>query len=175
MILIALLGGQGEVCLPLKKNHRRKTVRAAIGKLPSSESEHAPLLHRMRQNLSPSVLARVAQIPKDGGSRRSLSPEHQLKCHQYKVGFNDVYGRMSWDSVAPTLTRCCHNPSKGRFLHPTENRGITLLEAMLLQGFPATYKFLGTGIGKIASMIGELLPPQLAKAQGEHIRGLLGK
>ncbi|WP_223264077.1 DNA cytosine methyltransferase [Paenibacillus sp. IHB B 3084] len=33
------------------------------------------------------------------------------------------------------------NPSKGRFLHPIEDRAITAREAALLQTFPSDYKF----------------------------------
>ena len=49
-----------------------------------------------------------------------------------------------------------------------------MLEALILQGFPKTYKFPeNLGIGKIASMIGEAFPPPMAKAQGEVILKLL--
>ena len=63
---------------------------------------------------------------------------------------------------------------KGRYLHPSENRAINMLEALILQGFPVTYKFPSQlGIGKISSMIGEAFPPPMAKAQGEAIIKLL--
>ena len=48
---------------------------------------------------------------------------------------------MSWRKPAPTITGGCINPSKGRFLHPEEDRSITLREAALLQGFPKSYRF----------------------------------
>lgn len=49
-----------------------------------------------------------------------------------------------------------------------------MLEALILQGFPVTYKFPSQlGIGKISSMIGEAFPPPMAKAQGEAIIKLL--
>lgn len=49
-----------------------------------------------------------------------------------------------------------------------------MLEALILQGFPVTYKFPPQlGIGKISSMIGEAFPPPMAKAQGEEIIKLL--
>lgn len=78
-------------------------------------------------------------IPKDGGSRLDL-PEHlQLPCHRRCDGFKDIYGRMTWDAVAPTLTTGCFNPSRGRFLHPEEDRAITMREAAILQTFPRRY------------------------------------
>ncbi len=160
--------------IPAPTHQTPVTVRDAIYRLPQSDSVTAPILHRIRQQFTSTVLARVKRIPKDGGSRRHLGLDHQLDCHKRHDGYNDVYGRLSWDKVAGTITRSCHNPSKGRFLHPEEDRGLTLYEALLLQGFPPNY-YLPTecGIQKTASLIGEAFPPPFAKAQAEHIRKLL--
>ena len=84
-----------------------------------------------------------------------LGEEHQLDCHAQTDGFKDIYGRMAWDSVAPTITGGCINPSKGRFLHPEEHRAITLREAALLQSFPADYQLsLRRGRYAAAELIG---------------------
>lgn len=165
MILILSRVGVIDVAPP---SGRRMTVRDAIGNLPSPDSNHRRPLHRMRQRLSDLVLERISCIKRN---RSELPAKLVLPCHRrYNGGFRDVYGRMDWDKVSPTITRSSHNPSKGRFVHPEENRGLTLYEALLLQGFPRSYKFpKGIGIGKIASMIGEAVPPPLAKAQALHI------
>lgn len=150
------------------------TVREAIGRISPGLEGIAAELHHMRQNLSPKVLERVRAISKDGGSRNDLKEELQLNCHQNSDGFKDVYGRLSWGKVASTITRFSHNPSKGRYLHPEEDRGLSLFEAMLLQGFPATYKLpTGGGMLKTSSLIGEAFPPPFAKAQAMHISGIL--
>ena len=143
--------------------------------IPSGEKgASARRLAGLRQHFSPVVQARIERIK---NSRTDLPEDMALECHKrYPKGFRDVYGRMSWDEVSPTITRGCGNPSKGRFLHPSENRAINMLEALILQGFPMTYKFPEElGIGKIASMIGEAFPPPMAKAQGEAILKLLPK
>jgi DNA (cytosine-5)-methyltransferase 1 len=82
---------------------------------------------------------------------------------------------MAWDDVSPTITSGCHNPSKGRFLHPCYNRTITLREAALLQGFPRDYKFdIAHGKEAIALMIGNALPPPFVMAHAVTLReGLL--
>ena len=136
------------------------------------EGESARRLVNLRQHFSPIVQARIERIT---GSRSDLLDDMVLECHKrYPKGFRDVYGRMAWDDVSPTITRGCGNPSKGRYLHPSENRAINMLEALILQGFPITYKFPPQlGIGKISSMIGEAFPPPMAKAQGEEIIKLL--
>ena len=119
---------------------KRVTVREALeGLTPPSRTKDA--LHALPENRSQAVRDLIALIPKNGGSRSDLGPKHQLACHLRSDGFKDVYGRMSWDDVSPTITSGCHNPSKGRFLHPARNRTITLREAALLQGFPRDYKF----------------------------------
>lgn len=158
-----------------KKSKAIITVSDAIRNviIPSGEKgASARRLAGLRQHFSPTVQARIERIK---NSRTDLPEDMALECHKrYPKGFRDVYGRMSWDEVSPTITRGCGNPSKGRFIHPSENRAINMLEALILQGFPKTYKFPEElGIGKIASMIGEAFPPPMAKAQGDVIVKLL--
>lgn len=110
------------------------TVRDAFSHLPLINSQDP--LHQSRTNHSKIVRERIAHIPKNGGSRSSL-PEHLvLDCHKRSNGYRDIYGRMAWDLPSPTITSGCTNPSKGRFIHPEENRAITLREAARLQTLP---------------------------------------
>lgn len=176
MIFIAIRS-DNEPTIPEATSKTPVTVRDTISDIAfdAADDSVAALLHGIRQKLSNGVLDRVKRIPKDGGSRKSLGADGQLPCHKKKdAGFNDVYGRLAWSKVAPTITRSCHNPSKGRFLHPEEDRGLSLYEAMLLQGFPKTYRLpTNIGIGKAASLIGEAFPPPFAKAQATHVENLL--
>ncbi|MBX9773604.1 MAG: DNA cytosine methyltransferase, partial [Xanthobacteraceae bacterium] len=103
-----------------------------------------------------------------------LPKRRQLACHKRSDGFRDIYGRMAWDEVAPTITSGCFNPSKGRFLHPERNRAITMREAALLQSFPRSYKFeLSVGKEAIALMIGNALPPEFIRRHALEIRASL--
>jgi DNA (cytosine-5)-methyltransferase 1 len=79
-----------------------------------------------------------------------------------------------WNEVAPTITSGCINPSRGRFLHPTKNRAITLREAALLQGFPESY-FISLEEGKYraAELIGNALPPEFIARHARRIGSLL--
>ncbi|HAX8624415.1 TPA: DNA cytosine methyltransferase, partial [Escherichia coli] len=54
----------------------------------------------------------------------------------------------------------CNNPSKGRFIHPWENHGITLRHAARLQTFPDDYIFWGNATEQ-ARQIGNAVPPML--------------
>jgi DNA (cytosine-5)-methyltransferase 1 len=160
---LVLLGSRfGEVHFALRSTSH-PTVRSAIGRL-SNVGESGDPLHDVSDRRSQRVLKMIAKIPTDGGSRVALPEGMVLKCHRTFGGFRDVYGRMAWDGVAPTITTGCINPSKGRFLHPEHNRSITPREAALLQGFPGTYVFaLTAGKYGAARLIGNAFPPQFAR------------
>jgi len=165
LILSANRLGEAVMAAP---DSRSLTVRDAIQALPQAGISGDLLHDYPSSKRSARIQALIAAIPKNGGSRHSLPPEMRLKCHQNTTGFNDVYGRMHWDEVSPTITSGCTNPSKGRFLHPEENRSITLREAALLQGFPCSYKFDVThGKEAIGLMIGNALPPPFIAAHGK--------
>jgi DNA (cytosine-5)-methyltransferase 1 len=153
-----------------KKSAIKSTVKDAIANLPKAGMSGDPL-HDLPTEYSEKSLKLFSLIPKNGGSRADLPEEYWLECHKrYPNGFRDVYGRMRWDEVSPTITGGCVSASKGRFLHPEENRAITLREAALLQTFPKDYHFsLRRGKGSAALMIGNALPPMFIRQQGEVI------
>lgn len=143
--------------------HEQMTVRDAIEHLAPAGSS-GDELHDVSEKRTPVMLKRIKATPKNGGSRHDLPPELQCACHLRGEGYSDVYGRMSWDSVSPTITSGCSNPSKGRFLHPEEDRAITLREAALLQTFPSNYQFcLDRGKEHVARQIGNAFPPELIR------------
>lgn len=170
--LIYLAGRDGQLeFAPTSK--KRKKVRDAIGGLPPA-GKSGDSLHDLPVKRSDRIIALIRKIPKNGGSRTDLPTDDQLECHRKCNGFKDVYGRMRWDDVAPTLTSGCFNPSKGRFLHPEEDRAITMREAALLQGFPKRYRFPNLkSKSAIALLIGNALPPPFIAAHGRIIRKVL--
>ena len=161
LIVSASLVGQPQLA---KASPLRSTVRQIIGNMPPVGASGDPL-HDIGERRSEHVKKLIALIPPDGGSRAQLPEDMHLECHKSFSGFNDVYGRMAWDTVAPTITGGCYSPSKGRFLHPLENRTISLREAAMLQGFPHDYRFdVSHGKEAIALMIGNALPPEFIAA-----------
>lgn len=153
---------------------QRATVRSTIEALSTTSGTSGDPAHDVSAKRQPHVAALIQRIPADGGSRRDVGPEFELECHKRCDGFRDVYGRMKWDDVSPTITSGFPNPSKGRFLHPTENRTITPREAALLQTFPPTYKFpMELGKYPIATMIGNALPPRLAAVHASAVAKVL--
>jgi DNA (cytosine-5)-methyltransferase 1 len=154
--------------LPADFDCTTRTVRDAFDALRLALDEGDPL-NRCRQ-LTAQVLTRIRAVPING-TRFDLPPALQLDCHKRIAKARGVrnatasYGRMRLDEPAPTMTTRCTTPACGSFIHPTEDRGITLREAAWLQTFPSTYRFLG-GYDSIERQIGNAVPVRMARALG---------
>ena len=73
----------------------------------------------------------------------------------------DVYGRMWWDRCAVTIKRECGHIGNGRYAHPEQDRLCTVREMAILQGFPASYTFVGTLANRYRH-IGDAVPPLIS-------------
>jgi DNA (cytosine-5)-methyltransferase 1 len=169
-----VLVGSRKGPIPLAKaSGTIRHVRDAIDSLPAA-GKSGDALHDVVERRSEKVAAIIKLVPKDGGNRSNLPTEYQLECHKACPGFRDVYGRMAWDEVSPTITSGCTNPSKGRFIHPEQNRAITPREAALLQGFPPKYFFsIRRGKDGAARLIGNAFPPEFARRFAAEIYEVL--
>ncbi|HLG33873.1 MAG TPA: DNA cytosine methyltransferase [Bacteroidia bacterium] len=168
---LVLVGSRLGVIQIATGNKEKVTVRDAIGKMEPIAITKDPI-HRIVAKHTAKVLERIKLTPKNGGSWKDLPAEYILKCHDKEnVGFNDIYGRLRWDDYSTTITGGCLNPSKGRFLHPEEDRVISAREAALLQSFPKSYKF-PADISKtsLALLIGNALPPKFSYIQSLNIK-----
>ncbi len=150
----------------------RTTPPTAGAAIALAEATSGDPIHRARTP-RPATLERIRAVPV-GGSRVDLPKIHQLACHA-KLGVSAAtssYGRIRADEISPTMTTRCTTPSCGRFIHPTEDRGLTLREAALLQTFPPDYKFSG-GHDQIERQIGNAVPVRMAHALGLVVRQLI--
>jgi DNA (cytosine-5)-methyltransferase 1 len=158
------------------------SVADAIGHFPAlGAGEAHPMIsnHRTR-SLSDLNLKRISSA-RPGKSNVYMETtkygDLSLDCHrkmngQKKRGFYDVYTRMRPDRPSPTITTKCHSISNGRFGHYDVNqaRGISLREAAVLQSFPENYVFYPEDeIEAVARMIGNAVPPKLAKYFAEYL------
>lgn len=80
------------------------------------------------------------------------------------------YGRLSWDRLAYTISTYFSRIGNGCFIHPEQDRLISLREAARLQSFRDCFKFYGSRTSKY-KMIGNAVPPLLAMAIAETIGG----
>ena len=162
---------------PAPQNKRPLTVRDAIGDLPSPPRDYTNSSHianHIRVKISDLNTLRISHVP-PGGGRQDIPFELQLPCHQKNDGHRhlDVYGRMRWDSPAPTITAMFDNFTRGRFAHPSEDRPITGREGARLQSFPDSFHFVGPK-KTVARHIGNAVPPNLAFHVANAIRLCLG-
>lgn len=88
---------------------------------------------------------------------------HRLKDHSYR----SIYGRLSWDKPAQTMTRGFYCMCMGRYIHPAERRTLTAHEAARIQFFPDWYSFANArGRTALATMIGNAVPSKLGYVIG---------
>jgi DNA (cytosine-5)-methyltransferase 1 len=180
--LVLLASRLGPISLSKQKSKRPpKTVRQAIGKLPPLKAGEAckrDPLHRACA-LSKLNLRRI-RASKPGGTWRDWNEDLVAACHKRKTGktYPCVYGRMSWDQPAPTMTTQYYGFGNGRFGHPSQDRAISIREGAVLQSFPRSYKFIARGKSiqrkTLGRLIGNAVPVKLAEAIGdtivEHVR-----
>lgn len=148
------------------------TVYDAIHGYPALEAGaiNEDIPNHRAAGLSDINIRRLQATPANGGSRTDWPQELWLNCHENFNGHTDVYGRMVWENVAPTLTVKCFSISNGRFAHPEQNRAISLGEAAALQTFPDDYIFYGS-LQEIGKQIGNAVPVLLAETIGRYILG----
>ncbi len=155
----------------------RTTAGAALAVL-ECQLQPGDVWHRWRRSSS-AVAARIAAVPV-GGNRFDLPLKHRLDCHERLVTADGVvrraatgsYGRVRGDAPSPTMTTRCTTASCGSFIHPTENRGLSLREAASLQTFPHDYRWYG-GYDSVERQIGNAVPVRMAEALGLVVRDLL--
>ena len=158
------------------------TVRQTISHLPPipAGGQHPDYpLHRASR-LSTTNLARIrAAAP--GQSWKDWDSNLVAECHRRDSGrwYGAVYGRMSWDALAPTITTQCNGFGNGRFGHPEQDRAMSLREAALLQTFPRSYEFFPPGdhvsISAGARWIGNAVPVLLGRAVARSVARTLAE
>lgn len=154
------------------------TVRHAIGALnrralAAGDVHPRDPMHQAPRFASTLLQRRIAAIPPDGGSWIHLAdhPEAaELLIPSMKKrlaikncqSHSDVYGRLAWDRPAVTIKRECAHVGNGRYVHPEQNRLLTVREMSLLQGFPRDYTFVSASLRNRYRHIGDSVPPLIS-------------
>ncbi len=120
------------------------------------------------RNPRPVSLERYRTIPNEGEGRFELAarrPDITPDCWlRKKTGSTDVFGRLWWDRPAFTIRTEFYKPEKGRYLHPSEHRPITLREAARCMTFEDSFRFPDDQpMTAVAKQIGNAVPPLLAQ------------
>jgi DNA (cytosine-5)-methyltransferase 1 len=184
---------QGEPALPQPTHGPRSatgvpwvTVRQALAATPALP-EHADgrNWHVDRPSIRDSSRVRYRAVPKDGGNRFQMQANLDAvgkgdlvpPCWRRKAtGTTDVFGRLWWDRPALTVRTEFFKPEKGRYLHPSADRPITVREAARLQSFPDEFSFpAAQSMVSVARQIGNAVPPRLALAIALEVADSLGE
>lgn len=87
--------------------------------------------------------------------------------------FADKYNRLSWDGLSRSIT--AHLAKDGYwYIHPDQNRTLSIREAARLQTFPDWFRFAGRPSVRYRQ-IGNAVPPVLAKAIGAELAAGLNR
>lgn len=152
-----------------------RTFRDAVAGLPlAPDGEN---WHRGR-NPHPMSLERYRTIPGEGEGRFDLAarrPDITPACWlRKKSGSTDVFGRLWWDRPAFTIRTEFYKPEKGRYLHPSEHRPITVREAARCMSFPDDFELPEEQpMTKVAKQVGNAVPPLLARTLAAALAALL--
>jgi DNA (cytosine-5)-methyltransferase 1 len=152
-----------------KKSKRWVSFRTAVKGLPLQPNGRA--WHRAR-NPQPFSVRRYKAVPRDGGNRFQMQKNLDKaglgdlvpRCWREKpTGTTDVFGRLWWDQPAYTIRTEFYKPEKGRYLHPSAHRPITVREAARCMSFRDDFVFPeDQTMTSVARQIGNAVPPLLA-------------
>lgn len=177
LVLFASKFGVIDIIEPTHTPAEYVTVRETIGHLPPvevGETHESVSLHRAGLMSAMNMKRIRSSLP--GGTWEDWDESLRAACHRKESGksYYNVYGRMEWDKISPTITTQFSGFGNGRFGHPEQDRALTLREGALLQTFPPNYEFFEPGseyyFTHIVKHIGNAVPVQLAKVVARSIR-----
>jgi len=153
-----------------------RTFRDAVEGLPLKPTGNG--WHNPR-NPRPESVRRYKAVPKNGGDRFQMQRNLDKaglgdlvpNCWRNKpTGTTDVFGRLWWDRPAYTIRTEFYKPEKGRYLHPTAHRPITVREAARCMTFPDDFVLPEhQSMTSVAKQVGNAVPPTLAQRIAEVV------
>jgi DNA (cytosine-5)-methyltransferase 1 len=135
------------------------------------------------RNPRPESVRRYKAVPRDGGNRFDMQRNLDRaglsalvpRCWREKpTGTTDVFGRLWWDKPAYTIRTEFYKPEKGRYLHPSAHRPITVREAARCMSFPDEFEFpQEQPMTSVAKQVGNAVPPVLAQRVADALADAL--
>lgn len=99
-------------------------------------------------------------LPRDllpAGMQRALLKDHTRR-----------FRRMRWDGIPRSIITRFRDPKSGEYIHPDQDRTISIREAARIQAFPDWFTFEGTLTSQY-EQVGNAVPTLLARAVGLEI------
>lgn len=162
-------------CNHVTRNYQTKVIRI-IQQMRAGETwdEASERMQIMYDKL---IARNVKHGKTASNAKKELEKSGEIIPAFYKNYYWSAYTRLAWDKPALTITANSNFLGSGRFTHPEQDRGITMREAARLQSFDDDFTFYtsdkpgkemeNSGVG--LDMIGEAVPPLLAKAIGKIV------
>ncbi len=142
-------------------DHPSRDLRWAIGDLDRPMGARRPFdrastpTPENRRRMAYLRRHRSADLPNDRRPDCHVNGDHSYK---------SMYGRLSWDLPAQTITTGFGSMGQGRYVHPNGRRTLTPHEAARLQGFPDWFQFGARTRSEWATLIGNAAPMMLSYA-----------
>lgn len=158
---------------------RRRIVLSAI----RTEAAAKPVRPRKRKGAA-TVHEAIGSLPKPIFFSRDLTPK-DIPHHPNHWTMNPVsprfkakatthtgrcFKQLTWQKPSPTIAF----GHREIYVHPSGTRRLSILEAMLLQGFPKTFVLKGN-LSEQVEQVSNAVPPPLAKSLASAIRRSLGE
>jgi DNA (cytosine-5)-methyltransferase 1 len=147
--------------------HRRHK---RYGRIPNGNPIPVEELARL-SGLDEATVRQEAEALTAAGYLKPRGGGYDLKGAMFCSG---LFKRPPWDAPAPTVLTNLHNPRY--FLHPSEDRPLSLRECARLQSFPDDFGFLASGIPLVEGyrLVGNAVPPRLSRAIAGAVLRALG-
>lgn len=105
-------------------------------------------------------------VPKEVNSKR-------IRRLQETGGHTTCYGRLDPSKPSYTINTYFNRPNVGCNIHYSEDRLITVREALRLQSFPDSYKLISTSKQGKNQIVGNAVPPMLAQVIARELKKYL--
>jgi DNA (cytosine-5)-methyltransferase 1 len=146
------LAGFAQFGFPVPETEAQATVRQVIGHLPEPIFFH----RKLTPETIPYHPNHWTMVPKSAKFRTGVTQGGRS------------FKQLKWSSQSPTVAY----GNRELHIHPTGVRRVSLLEAMLLQGFPESYTLVGN-LSEQVTQVSDAVPPPLAAALAGSIRRAL--
>lgn len=147
---------------PEKSKTPAPTIKDAIDKYPPLESGETSSIPNHEAMVHSAQMIEKMSYVKDGGGREDI-PE------SIRPQKGDIRKYIRYDSKKPSI---CITGDMRKVFHYSQNRALTVRELAAIQTYPDSFVFLGNKILQ-QQMVGNSVPPVLAKAIAESIKKML--
>lgn len=113
---------------------------------------------------------------KPGGNYMDIPTDvksERIRRLQRDGGHTTCYGRMHPEQPSYTINTYFNRPNVGCNIHYSQDRLITVREALRLQSFPDSYKIISTSKQGKNLIVGNAVPPLLAEVIAKKLKQVL--